>query len=268
MKLMWLTDVHLNFLDDQAREEFYQRLLTAECDGLLLSGDIAEALDIVSILTEMAHYISKPIYFVLGNHDYYRGEVDVIRTQMKTLTETNINLFWLPASGVQVLNDNTVLVGQDGWADGRFGDYQNSRVELNDSRMIVDLFQAKILGKQQLLEKMQQLADVDAQQMQDNVSQALARHPKQIIILTHIPPFKESCMHLGHISDDQWLPFFSSKVMGDVLLHAAIENPATAFLVLCGHTHSVALYQPLPNLTVKTGSAEYFHPDLQQVIDI
>lgn len=55
-------------------------------------------------------------------------------------------MFWLPASGPQLLANNTILLGQDGWADGRLGDYQNSRVILNDSRMIADLFQESLLG--------------------------------------------------------------------------------------------------------------------------
>jgi len=42
---------------------------------------------------------------------------------------------------MQKLDNNIFLIGQDGWADGRLGDYQSSRVVLNDSRMIADLFQ-------------------------------------------------------------------------------------------------------------------------------
>ncbi|CZH31084.1 phosphoesterase [Legionella pneumophila] len=57
------------------------------------------------------------------------------------------------------LNNNTILVGQDGWADGQLGNYDDSQVVLNDSRMIADLFQEKLLGRSQLLAKMQQLTD-------------------------------------------------------------------------------------------------------------
>lgn len=175
-------------------------------------------------------------------------------------------MFWLPASGMQVLAGNTILVGQDGWADGRLGDYQNSRVAINDSRMITDLFQAKILGKFQLLEKMQVLADADAMQLQNDLQLAVNRDPKKIIVLTHVPPFKESCMHMGKISDDNWLPYFSSKIIGDVLLEVANKYPLIDFLVLCGHTHSEANYQVLPNLLVKAGKAEYRYPQLQEMI--
>jgi hypothetical protein len=98
---------------------------------------------------------------------------------------------------MQKLDDDTILIGQDGWADGRLGDFENSRVVLNDSRMIADLFQEKILGKYQLLEKMQQLADTDAMRLQEDLVQAVSQHPKKIVILTHVPSFREACMHMG-----------------------------------------------------------------------
>lgn len=167
-------------------------------------------------------------------------------------------MHWLPAAGAQALTDNIILLGQDGWADGRLGNYQDSNIVVNDSRLIVDLFQAKILGKSQLLQKMQQLADADATQLKSDLITALSNNPQNIIVLTHVPPFKEACMHLGKISDDNWLPFFSSKVTGDVLMQIAQENPKVEFLVLCGHTHTEALYQPLDNLTIEAGRAEYY----------
>ena len=268
MKLVWLTDIHLNFLDDEMREKFYQSIVDTHCDAVLISGDIAEAPNVENLLSEMAEYVKTPVYFVLGNHDYYRGQVSDVRAAMVDLTHAHDELFWLPASGIHELAKDVILVGQDGWADGRFGDYQNSRVAINDSRMIGDLFQAKILGKFQLLEKMQELADTDAAQLQINLDQAASKKPKKIIVLTHVPPFKESCMHMGKISDDDWLPYFSCKVIGDVLMEIANKYPSIDFLVLCGHTHSESNYQPLPNLTVKAGMAEYRYPHVQEVFDL
>ncbi|HEX4044950.1 MAG TPA: metallophosphoesterase [Gammaproteobacteria bacterium] len=266
MKIAWLTDIHLNFIDDVARQKFYQEIVTTKCDGVLISGDIAEAPSLSDILSEMVNHINKPIYFILGNHDYYKGQIYEVRDAMTALTKKHDNLYWLPASGVQKLDNDTFLIGQDGWADGRLGDYQNSRVVLNDSRMIADLFQVKILGKYQLLEKMQQLADEDARRLQIDLEQAISQNPKKIIVLTHVPPFKEACMHEGEISGDDWLPYFSSKVMGDVLVAIAQENPGIEFLVLCGHTHSKANFCWRDNLIVEAGQAEYCRPEIQKII--
>lgn len=268
MKLAWLTDIHLNFIDDFARQKFYKEINNTKCDGVLISGDIAESPCLVDILNEMTGYIDKPIYFILGNHDYYRGKIQEVHDAMTLLTKNNDKLFWLPASGMQKLENSTFLIGQDGWADGRLGDYQNSRVVLNDSRMIADLFQEKILGKYHLLEKMQQLADTDAVKLQNALKQAVSQNPKKIIVLTHVPPFKEACLHEGKISGDDWLPYFSSKVIGDVLTTVAQQNLQIEFLVLCGHTHSESRYIPLPNLIIEVGKAEYNYPEIQKMIKV
>ncbi|OGT07793.1 MAG: serine/threonine protein phosphatase [Gammaproteobacteria bacterium RBG_16_37_9] len=268
MKLAWLTDIHLNFLDNDARRKFYEEIVNTHCDAVLISGDIAEAPSLADFLNEMTNQIKKSIYFVLGNHDYYRGTVDEVRKTVATLTKTHEQLFWLPSSGILLLTNNIILLGQDGWADGRLGNYQNSRVSLNDSRMIIDLFQKKILGKFQLLEKMQQLADMDAIALRNNLTQAISQHPKKIIVLTHIPPFKEICFYDGKSSDENWLPYFSSKAMGDVLILVAKNNPLIDFLVLCGHTHSEGYYQPIANLIIKAGKAEYYQPVAQEIITI
>lgn len=269
MKLIWLTDVHLNFLTLEKRMEFYQKVIAASGDKILISGDIAEAPSVSEILKEMAETIQKPIFFVLGNHDYYHGQVDSLRQEMRNLTQNESLLHWLPTSGVQDLGNQTVLLGEDCWADGRYGNYTNSRVTLNDSRMIIDLFQSNILGKYPLLEKMQQLADQDAQNLKIKLPDAMKNHrPKKVIILIHIPPFKEVCLHEGKISSDDFLPFFSSKITGDVLMQIAQENKGVEFLVLCGHTHSKAYWQPCENLTIKAGSAEYSKPEIQEVITL
>jgi len=268
MKLAWLTDIHLNFLDKAERGLFYKEVLNSNCDGVLISGDIAEAPSLIYILNEMANDIIKPIYFVVGNHDYYRGEVNEVRDALSKLTQSHNQLFWLPASGIQILNATTILLGQDGWADGRLGDYQNSRVVLNDSRLIGDLFQAKILGKFQLLDKMQELADLDARQLENDLMQAISLNLQKIIVITHVPPFREACTYEGKLSDDNWVPFFSSKVMGDMLTQVAETNSGIEFLVLCGHTHGKAVYQPLENLTIKAGCAEYYRPEIQELITL
>ncbi|MCE3237993.1 MAG: hypothetical protein K0R24_974, partial [Gammaproteobacteria bacterium] len=88
------------------------------------------------------------------------------------------------------------------------------------------------------------------------------------IVLTHVPPFKEACFHKGEISGDDWLPYFSSKVMGDVLTAVAQQNPEIEFLVLCGHTHSEAKFQPISNLMVEAGKADYYQPAIQKMISV
>ena len=269
MKLSWTTDTHLNLIEHDARTLFYDAIIATDCDAVLLTGDIAESPSLVDLLIELANHIQKPIYFILGNHDYYYSNVADMRAVMSDLTKAQKHLFWLPASGAQVLNDSTVLLGQDGWADGRCGDYENTQINLNDSRRIDDLFQKNILGKYRLLEKMQELADADALALHDELAIVIEKYkPKKIIILTHVPPFKELCFNKGKPMQPNYLPYFVSQATGDVLLDVANKHKDISFLVLCGHTHERAHYQALGNLETRVGRAEYGLPAVEDVIAV
>lgn len=264
MRLVWLTDIHLNFLQEEARKSFYLEIIESSCDRVIISGDIAESDSIVDILKEMACTVNKPIYFVLGNHDYYGSDVKSVRKHMKELTESDHLLHWLPFSGVQLLENQTIILGEDCWSDGRFGNYERSFVQLNDSVHIKDL---RTFSRKELLRRMQLLADEDANQLEMSLQNAILNFkPAKIIVVVHIPPFREASMHEGKISNDDFLPFFSSKITGEVLLRSAAENEGIEFTVLCGHTHSSAFWQPRPNLIVKAGAAVYVKPSIQEVI--
>ena len=57
---------------------------------------------------------------------------------------------------------------------------------------------------------------------------------KSILIITHVSPFKEASLYKGRIADDNVLPFFCNKSIGDMLLPVAHEHQDISFLVLCG----------------------------------
>jgi len=269
MQLTWLTDIHLNFIHKEDRYRFYREILKTSSDGILISGDIAEAPSVANMLKEMADEVKKPIFFVLGNHDYYHGQVEDVKAEMMHLTQQQELLYWLPTAGPQDLSNNAILLGEDGWADGRYGDYANSSVVLNDCRLISDLSHSSHLGKYKLLETMQALADNDAEKLQQSLNNIiLKKKPKKIIILTHVPPFDDICLYEGKKSTDDFLPFFASKVMGNVLTQVALDNSAIDFLVLCGHTHAKAYCQRHGNLTVKVGMAEYKEPQIQGMVTV
>lgn len=67
---------------------------------------------------------------------------------------------------------------------------------------------------------------------------------------THYPSFHDACWHEGSISNKEWLPWFTCKAMGDMLLALAEEHPDRQILVLCGHTHSRGKVDILPNFKI------------------
>ena len=96
MKLAWGTDIHLNFLEFADTKRFYQDIFETKPNAVLISGDIAETSTVSDILEEMAQHIAKPIYFVLGNHDYYQSSVENVRQAITRLSQVSHLIHWLP----------------------------------------------------------------------------------------------------------------------------------------------------------------------------
>ena len=164
----------------------------------------------------------------------------------------------------------TALVGHDGWGDARLGDFESSDVVLNDFFLIDELRQWRdclTLDKPRLREVLQALGDEAAAHLERVLAVAAARYP-QVIVVTHVPPFRDAAWYQGRPSGDDYLPFFTCKAAGDALLDAARAHPDCKFVVLCGHTHGGGEVQVLENLRVLTGPADYGKPRIQQVIDV
>src|SRR5436305_186175 len=80
-RLAWLTDIHLNFLRPAELKTFFDSL--PQADAFVITGDIGEAHDVLAHLRTFAD--RGPTYFVLGNHDFYRGSIAGIRAEVSAL---------------------------------------------------------------------------------------------------------------------------------------------------------------------------------------
>jgi predicted MPP superfamily phosphohydrolase len=264
MRLAWLSDIHLNFLSDQEVDNFLATVRAAEPAAVLLTGDIGEAGSVVPILEKLAEAWRFPIYFVLGNHDFYGGSIAGVRADVAALERKHPNLRYLTALEVIELTSDVGLIGDDGWADARLGNYEHSLVMMNDYRLIAELAP---LTKQLRWPKLKELGDQAAQHIRRVLPEALAKYPR-VILATHVPPLREACWHEGQTSNDEWLPHFTCKALGDVILEIMRAAPEKQLTVYCGHTHSPGICQPLQNVTIYTGSARYGFPTVQEVIDV
>ena len=262
MRLAWLTDPHLGFLKPAALFAFLERVAATPFDALVVTGDIAEAHDLAAYVSLLADRVRRPVYFVLGNHDFYGGSIAEVRREAAALSREHPFARWLPAAGVVPLTPRTALVGHDGWADARLGGYARSPVLLNDFLQIRELTGLDAATRRARLEA---LGDEAAAYLARAVAEALERFDR-VVVATHVPPFREACWHEGALSNDDFLPFFATKSAGDALAAAMRSRPDRSMRVLCGHTHGAGEATILPNLHVRTGGAEYGAPALQPAI--
>jgi Icc-related predicted phosphoesterase len=264
MRAIWLTDLHLNFVPGGPRRKFYETLRAAQADVILLGGDIAEAPSLAEYLSELEVAVEQPIYFVLGNHDFYHSSFAAVRREVKALVKSAERLVWLTTVGVVPLTETTALIGHDSWADGRLGDGASSGVMLNDFLLIKEL---RTKSQAELFARLGELGDRAAKEAEANLCQALARY-RRVIFLTHVPPFREACWHEGRISDNDFLPHFTCKAMGEMLARRMAEHPDRELTVLCGHTHGQGVARIGANILVRTGGAEYGRPAIQDVLEL
>jgi hypothetical protein len=124
---------------------------------------------------------------------------------------------------------------------------------------VIDEF--KGLDKSERLQLMNRLGDEAANHLGRFCREA-ARHYRRVIVLTHVTPFFETCLHEGR-SDPEGLPFFCCRSAGEVLTAVDMEFPAVEFTVLSGHTHSQAHHQILPNLESRVSGARYYDPGFE-----
>jgi len=268
-QLVWLTDIHLNFVDD-AKRELFLRSVGQQGDVVAVSGDITDSRQLSEHLREMDEFIGKPIYFVLGNHDFYHSSVAKTRPETTEIARHSKHLDYLTVMGAVELSSTTAIIGHDGWPDGRVGDYDNSNVILSDHLWIAEIskwYERGILDKRGLSTTLRSLADEAAGHLETTLEDAACRY-QNIILVTHVPPFREASWHEGRVSDEDYLPYFACEVVGDILRRVMQAHPPSRLLVLCGHTHGGGELKVLENLHVLTGEAEYGEPAIQQVVNI
>lgn len=261
-RVVWSTDLHFDAGDRSKYHLFFDLLASYEPDIVLIGGDISNGDISLAYLSNLAQVINKQCYFVLGNHDFYYGSITKTRERARQLSEKFPKLCYLTDRGIFQLSDTTALIGHDGWSDGRAGDFMNSNVMLNDYLYIEEL---KRLNHEERLVKLNQLGQESADYLKKEVEKAFETY-ERAIVLTHTPPFEKSCLHKGLPADDNWLPHFVCKAMGEALEKVMLHHPEKHLLILCGHTHWGHDIQILRNLRVVTGQSELGIPSVQGLI--
>jgi len=249
----WITDIHLDQMQPDTTARLLQMLRQDDPDGIWIGGDISQANSLLEHLGQLDDQLQLPIQFVLGNHDFYLGSIQSVRKDVESFCATRERLTYLSRSSWLPLGEGVGLVGHDGWGDGRIGNYATSTVDMNDYRLIDEL---SGLGTVERLPVLQRLGDEAADHVGRQLEEAL-QECQHVYLLTHVPPLRAACWYNEEAADDAWAPHFTCKAMGDMILGIMKQHDEKQLTVLCGHTHSAGICQPLPNLVIHTGGAEY-----------
>jgi len=269
MKLLWSSDLHFDWIvsgpDDRSAIDELAETWSDAADGIVITGDISTGGYVASDILRFQEVYGKPVYFVLGNHDYYYSSFDIVQKQ---LSSTPVHLNYLQNKPC-VIGDTTI-VGVDGWYDGLSGVINDFR--MTDFRVIHEFAE----GSGSCPETFDDIGDYwlwlsrkKARQSANLLAAQLASvTTPNVLVATHVPPFPELCRYNGQPSEPEYLPFYTNTTLGFLLDGFASKNPDKKIMVLSGHTHSEYCFYKRENLISYVAEAEYGSPQIHALIDL
>jgi predicted phosphohydrolase len=224
---------------------------------IIITGDISNSRRLIPDLRAMANALKYcEIYFVLGNHDFYGNTINNVRHIIEPFVSMQGNLHYLPTmthpAYLQIGPDLWALIGVDGWADARAGNFDASPSLLKDYQVINDFNGMDSSSKRRFLNL---LGKEEAYKLKEKLVEDLSGD--NILIATHVPPYAEAHVYLDKPASPVYLPHFVCVSTGEVISEYALTHKNKNIHIICGHTHQKYDGKIMDNVTVHVGYANY-----------
>jgi predicted phosphodiesterase len=213
MRLLILSDLHLEFAPfDVPRHD--------DCDAVILAGDIHNGAEGIRWAGEN---FSKPVIYVMGNHEYYGGEMKATFTEAALASVKTPNVRLLDSGTTEI--DGVRFFGTTLWTDFELFGVQWKPMALQAARRGMHDYRAIKVGDAALTpEETERMHRRAASFLKYTLAQSFAG--KTVVITHHCPHFTSA----------------PEQYRKD-LLTAAFASDMTAQLGFCdlwvhGHTHT------------------------------
>jgi Icc-related predicted phosphoesterase len=271
VKIAWATDIHLDFLQREGGRAlvqfaFAEPLASANVDAVIISGDISLSGMLEDHLRIIDETVKCPVYFVLGNHDFYGSNFGSVRALVDGVCKASKNLRYLTSEEDITIAPGLSIVGADGWYDAYYGRPFSAGLVMSDWLQIEDfsVHLHPIVGGANIdphgIVGVAREASFNSAESVLERARSAALKSKNVVIVTHVPPFPEVHAQGGKGNNDASIPWYTSKLMGDAILRVAEEHPNVNFTVFCGHTHHKARVRNGKNIECFVGGSEYGEP--------
>lgn len=263
MKLLWLTDLHLDSATPNTRQAFYQSLGETVFDAAVITGDISTSRLLSKHLADLAEACSpRNVYFVLGNHDFYGSSFEHVDRIVACCCRQHSNLHHLGQGEIIRLGPDSALIGHRGWADGRAYGGERTASHLPDQNAIRDL---RFRSTYPAYRKMERLGRESGAYFRRVLPYALTSY-RHVVIATHVPPFARSVRFDNRPCEAVMLPHYVNASAGGVIMRIGKHFPKTKITVLCGHSHHGAAARIAANIEVRAGQVRRGSPTAQGVV--
>lgn len=269
MRVGFATDIHLDADPLQGGAGYPQQRLAGSTiahgqDALVIGGDISSGGKFKDQFHAFCKGAGIPVYFVLGNHDFWNAPEDEVRETAASFPG------YLDRGTVVELTSRVALVGRSGWYDTLSGDPFSHPSPSNDSERIPRLAETCWGPPHMLLKECLKWSEREAEAAVPVLEQAAARYP-EVWFVTHFPCFRSACWAPDGSLDAEWRgwwPWSINTTMGVALRDVAERFPQTKFTVLSGHTHGGGSADLTANLSCVSGWAEWGAPRLSHSWDL
>jgi predicted phosphohydrolase len=251
-KYLWLTDTHLK---PWSRKKLIEIIMNDKSRGIFLTGDISYGLVLFDDLRFLAKHARRPIYFVLGNHDYHFSSIEKTHENVRKLCAEYKNLILMTEAGVEYLNDEVAIIGTEGWYDALSGDKKYLKYTL-DWLLIKEL--RRLPGFTDRVEMFMQLAKQGVKKVIASLKAAIEEY-KTVYLLTHFPPWPEATRDVGTLMEKFWLPYNVNLQFGKELEKVMRNHKKRNLIVLSGHTHTDCWIHVSRNIECRVNKASYLN---------
>jgi Icc-related predicted phosphoesterase len=129
------SDLHTNVY--RMRHHHHRPIYTCpECDAVIFAGDMSEGMDTIQEL--YLHYPNKPVFWVSGNHEFYKHDITELRDQYQSTNNENVTCLD-NSSATFVRDDRKVrIIGATLWTDYAVHPEQTSQALMIAARNVND----------------------------------------------------------------------------------------------------------------------------------
>jgi len=254
-KFLWYTDTHLDMVFPWSKRQLITHINKENPSGIFITGDISNGKSTPKDLEYLASNIECPIYFVLGNHDFHFSSMKSIYDSIRELCVKHNNLIWMTESSPQYINNNTAVIGTEGWYDAMVGNPFYIRFTF-------DWFQIKeFLAMSSMKERIDGFRDLASKSCEIIEKQLLKvchnNEVETIYLLTHFPCWIEATRDVGTLMEKFWLPYNTNLRLGKLIEKIMKEFPSKRLIVISGHTHEDCHVHITNNIECKVNKAKY-----------
>lgn len=248
---LWITDTHLK---PWTRHRLLNLILDDKPQGVFLTGDISYGPTLLKDLEYLGRKAGRPIYFVLGNHDYHFSSIEKVHQGVRELCKKYKNLFWMTESGIIPLTEEVCVIGTEGWYDIMVGNPKFIKYTF-DWFLTRDF--KKLPTMEDRFQAFRKLAQESADKIVPLLKLAMGEY-KTIYLLTHVPPWPEANRDAGTWMEQFWLPYNVNLTLGKALEDTMLDYKKRKLIVLAGHTHTDCWIHVSRNIECRVNQAKYF----------